>query len=85
MNCAIVENVRCILQDSRLGNTFWGHARLTAAHIHNRIVSYSRNYKSPMEFWFGKVPAIVHLRIFASTVWVHIPKEKRRKLDVKSV
>ena len=38
-----------------------------------------------MEFWIGKVPAIGHLRIFGSTVWVHIPNEKRRKLDEKSV
>jgi len=85
MNRTIVENARCILQDSRLGNTFWGHAVLTAAHIHNRIPSHSRNDKSPMEFWIGKVPAIGHLRIFGSTVWVHVPKERRRKLDAKSV
>ena len=85
MNRTIVENARCILQDSKLGNTFWGHAVLTAAHVHNRIPSHSRSDKSPMEFWIGEVPAIGYLRIFGSTVWVHIPKEKRRKLDAKSV
>ena len=39
---------------------------------------------SPYELYFGKKPNLAHLRIFGSIVYVHVPKEKRRKLDAKA-
>lgn len=84
MNRTIMENARCILQDSTLSQTFWGEAVLTAAHIHNRLPSPAWNDMSPIAHWSGKEPGLGHLRVFGSTAWVHIPKEKRRKLDPKS-
>jgi len=80
-----MENARCILEDSGLGKQFWGHAVLTAGHIHNRLPSRSQNNPSPLEHWTGKLPEIGHLRIFGSTTWVHVPSERRQKLDPKSV
>jgi len=85
MNRTLMENARCILQDSKLDSTFWGFAVLTAAHIHNRLPSRSRNNTSPLAHWTGKEAGIGDLRVFGSTAWVHIPKERRRKLDAKSV
>ena len=76
-NRTIMENARCILQDSKLGNEFWGQAVLTAAHIHNHLPSRSHNDMYPLGYWTGKPPAVGHLRIFGSTAWVHIPKERR--------
>ena len=80
-----MENARCILEDSGLGKEFWGHAVLTAAHIHNRLPSRSYNNLSPLEHWTGKLSKIGHLRIFGSTTWVHVPSERRQKVDPKSV
>lgn len=37
--------------------------------------------KSPEELFIGKKPEVSHLRIFGCPVYVHIPKEKRSKLD----
>ncbi|GJQ70654.1 hypothetical protein Trydic_g23043 [Trypoxylus dichotomus] len=37
------------------------------------------------EAWTGKKPSLDHIRTFGSEAFVHIPKEKRRKLDKKSV
>ena len=84
-NRTIMENARCMLEDSQIGKEFWGYAVLTAAHIHNRLTSRSHNDKSPLEYWTGKLPEIGHLRVFGSTTWLHIPTEKRQKLDAKSV
>lgn len=81
----IMENARYILQDSQLGNEFWGQAVLTAGHIHNRLPNRSHNNRSPLEYRTGKLPGVGHLRIFGSTTWVHVPKERRQKLDPKSV
>ena len=85
MNRNIMENTRCILEDSRLGKELWGYAVLTAAHIHNRLPSRCHSNLSPLQHWTGKLPEIGHLRVFGSTTWVHVPSEKRQKLDAKSV
>jgi len=80
-----MESARCVLEDSKLGKEFWVYAVLAGAHIHNRLPSRTHNNLSPLQHWTGKEPGIDHLRIFGSTAWVHIPKEKRQKLDPKSV
>jgi len=85
MNRTLVESARCMLEDSKLQKEFWGPAILTAGHIHNRLPSRSHGDISPIQHWTGQVPGIGHLRVFGSPTWVHIPKEKRRKLDPKSV
>ncbi|UYV80857.1 hypothetical protein LAZ67_19002001, partial [Cordylochernes scorpioides] len=40
--------------------------------------------KTPYELWFDKKTAVDHLRIFGTECFVHVPDEKRRKLDAKS-
>ena len=39
---------------------------------------------SPHELYFGKKPNFAHFRVFGSISYVHVPKEKRRKLDAKA-
>jgi len=84
-NRTIMEDARCILEDSQLGKEFWGYAVLNATHIHNRLPSRSHNNISPLQHWTGKIPEIGHLRIFGSTTWMHVPSERRQKLDPKSI
>ena len=38
-------------------------------------------HKTPEEVFFGKKLEVSHLRIFGCSVYIHIPKEKRTKLD----
>ncbi|CAH2088108.1 unnamed protein product [Euphydryas editha] len=40
---------------------------------------------SPYELWNGEKPALVHIRVFGSEGYVHVPDERIRKLDRKSV
>ena len=37
--------------------------------------------KTPKEVFFGKKPEVIHLKIFGYPVYIHVPKEKRTKLD----
>ena len=37
--------------------------------------------KTPEELFSGKKPEVIHLRIVGCPVYIHIPKEKRTKLD----
>ena len=39
---------------------------------------------SAHELYFGRKPNLRHLRVFGSIAYVHVPDEKRRKLDPKS-
>jgi hypothetical protein len=40
---------------------------------------------TPHEVWFGNNPSLSHLKVFGCDVFVHVPKEKRSKLDKKEV
>ena len=40
--------------------------------------------KTLQEAWNGRKPGISHLRVFGSIVYVHVPDERRSKLDDKS-
>ncbi|KAE8668941.1 hypothetical protein F3Y22_tig00112281pilonHSYRG00221 [Hibiscus syriacus] len=40
--------------------------------------------KTPQEAWSGRKPSISHLRIYGSIAHVHVPDERRTKLDDKS-
>jgi hypothetical protein len=51
-----------------------------AVYIQNRI----GDKVSAHERYFGTKPNLRHLRVFGSIVYVHIPKEKRKKLDAKA-
>ena len=39
--------------------------------------------KTPQEVWIGKKTSIKHLKFFGCDAYVHVPKEKRSKLDNK--
>ena len=63
---------------------FWGLAIECAAYIHNRT-THSVNSITPYEFWYKKKPDIAHLKVFGCRAFVHVPDEKRRKLDPKAI
>nr|ABW74576.1 pol polyprotein [Boechera divaricarpa] len=39
---------------------------------------------TPIEKWSGNKPTVEHLKVFGSICYIHIPKEKRSKLDKKA-
>jgi hypothetical protein len=41
--------------------------------------------KTPYEVWKGMKPNVSHIRVFRSTVFVHILKEERGSFDFKAV
>lgn len=83
MNRAIVENVRCMLFDTKLSAKFSAEAVNTATYLINHI-PISQTKHTPQEIWTGKHPNVSHLRVFGSIALAHVPKENRRKLDPRS-
>ena len=55
----------------------------TACYLVNISPSSELEDKTPHEVWNGKKPSLSHLRVFGCDAYVHVPKEKRTKLDNK--
>ena len=69
---------------SMLGYDKWEEAVETTCYLVNRSPTLALVEKTPQEVWTGKKPSIKHLKYFGSDAYVHVPKEKRRKLDNKA-
>lgn len=82
-NRTIIERAKCMIFDANLSKKFWAEAVHMATYIINKTLSGSTN-KIPDELFFKEKIDISNLKIFGSRVMVHIPKEKRRKLDKKA-
>ena len=55
----------------------------TACYLVNRSPSLALEDKTPQDVWTGKKPSLSHLRVFGCDAYIHVPKEKRTKLDSK--
>jgi len=51
--------------------------------LQNRLVTKATG-TTPLERWNGTKPNLKNMAIFGSIVYAHVPKELRRKLDVKA-
>jgi hypothetical protein len=82
-NRTIMERVKAIIADAKLDKRLWMDIADTIVYLKNRSPT-SAVATTPFELWHGAKPDISHLRIIGSTVYLHIPKEKRIKLDTHS-
>lgn len=82
MNRTLLDRIRCMLIDSELDNSFWAEAMNTATYTLNMIPL--DNGKSPNELWNNEEGDIESLKVFGCKALVHVPDQKRRKLDDKS-
>jgi hypothetical protein len=80
-NRTIYEAARAMMYDQNLPLFLWVEAASTAVYIQNMSPHKSLEEKTPEEVFTGINPLFDHLRIFGSPVYIHIPKEKRNKLE----
>ena len=73
-----------MLIQAKLPQRFWVEALSTAVYLHNRSPTKGVTDMTPFEAWTGVKRNVSHLRSFGCTVYAHIPKDERRKLDPKS-
>lgn len=81
-NYTLMVPTRSMLKAKKLPKSLWGEVLKTSAYIKNR--SPSVDDMTPYERLNDTKPFLGHLRAIGSRVWVHIPKEKRAKLDDRS-
>jgi hypothetical protein len=83
-NRTIMERVRCMLDDAGLSKKYWAFAVSEAVYLKHRTPTGSVVGKTPYEAWHGRKPSLKHLRVFGCLAFVHVPKEKRKKLDYRA-
>jgi hypothetical protein len=80
-NKTIMQAVKTMIHDQDLPMHLWAEAAKTTVYVQNRLSHSALGFKTPEEMFSGKRPEVSHLKIFGCPVFVHIPKEKRTKLD----
>ena len=84
MNKKLIDNSRSMLNDADLSQDYWEEVVNTTCYVVNRSSTWTLVDKTPYETWVGKRNSLIHLRLFGCDSFVHIPKERRQKLDNKS-
>lgn len=83
-NRTIMSMVRCLLSEKEMPRSFWPEAARWTAHVLNRSPTKAVTDMVPEEKWSGIKPRVDYFRIFGSIGHVHIPEQRRQKLDDRS-
>jgi hypothetical protein len=85
MNRTLLGMARSMLSFKRLSSKYWAEAIHTTIYLRNRSPTTSLDGITPYEAWFGFKPRVKHLRVFGSVCYALVPKEKRTKIDSRSL
>ena len=67
--------------DQNLPMTLWADAASTSVYVQNKSHHQVFRNNTLEEAFIGVKPDVSHLRLFGCSVYIHIPKEKRSKLE----
>ena len=77
--------VRSMLSDKNIPKTFWPEAVNWTIYVLNRCPTLAVKDVTPKEAWSGVKPSVDHFWVFGCIAHVHVPEEKRTKLDNRSI
>jgi hypothetical protein len=80
-NRSIEETVKKLMNAQGLSRYLWGEEAMTTIYVHNRSPHHILKDMTPKEAFSGKKPNVEHLRIFGCPIYIHIPKDKRKKIE----
>lgn len=80
----IMESARSMLHAKDMPLNLWAEAASCSVYLLNRSSSSQTKNVSPYELWYGEKPRLDHIKVFGSEGYVHVPDQKRKKLDKKS-
>ena len=79
-NQTLLEATRAMLQENNMPRIYWAEAIQTTVYIQNRITALGTKVL-PHKLYSEWKLNLVHLRVFDNIAYVHVPNEKRKKLD----
>ncbi|KAI7947795.1 hypothetical protein MJO28_009703 [Puccinia striiformis f. sp. tritici] len=84
-NRTLQEMGRTILIDSGMGKRFWGFAFIWACDTLNMLPNKRSGMLTPFEAFYNFRPSCNRQKIFGQKGYLHIPAEKRLKLDDRAL
>lgn len=81
-NITIIGEAWEMLHEQGLPLHLWDEALNTMVYLQNRSPHRILGMKTPEEAFFGKRPDVGHFRIFGSSVYFHVTKDARKKLEL---
>jgi len=79
-NRILSERITAMLQELGLAMAFWGEALAVLVHVWNCCPTAALDSTTPYELWNGCKPDVSHLRVWGSTAYVHVQKDKQAVL-----
>ena len=76
-----METIKAMIHDQDLRMHLRVEAAKTAVYVLNKISHSALGNKTPEEMFTCEKPEVSHLKIFCCPIYLHVPKEKRSKLD----
>jgi len=80
-NSSIMEASQVMLHNKILLKFLWEEATNTTIYVQKRAPHQALDNKIPKEEFTNVKPDIGHLGIFGSSIYFHMPKDKRNKLE----
>jgi hypothetical protein len=72
---------RAMLQDQGLPMHLWEEGCNTTVYVQNRCPHRILGMSTPKEYFTDKKPNVSHFKIFGSSIYVHVTKDSRKKLE----
>jgi hypothetical protein len=81
-NWTILDKACASLHSTGLSLSFWELAVDAMVHIYNRTPTHVLGWKTPHELWSnGHIPDVSYFQVFGCKAYIHVPKDKQKKLD----
>jgi hypothetical protein len=80
-NRSIEETMKALMDDEGLSMYLWGEATMATIYVQNITPHCILKDTTPEEAFSGKKPNVEDLRIFGCLVYIHMPKDKMKKLE----
>ena len=77
-----MEAIKAMIHDQDLSMHLWAEAARTTVYVQHKSLHRVLGEKTLEEMFSGEKPEVNHLRIFGYLVYLHVPKEKRSKLEL---
>jgi len=84
-NRTVMEMARSMLKEKGMPKIFWAEAVYIVVYILNRCPTKAVKDKTPIEAWSVRKPSAKHLRVFGSICYIHVPDQRRHKLEDKTI
>ena len=73
--------MKTMIHDQDFPMCLWAEEVMAIVYVQNRLSHIAVGLKTLEDMFTRKKPEVSHLKLFGCPMFIHIPKEKRNRLD----